>query len=175
MKTIDATPRSGPGTARRPGGLASLGLLAASFGAVVVVAALGGALTALGLGPWYDGLPRPPWTPPAAVFGPVWTTLYVLQAIAAWLVAREGAAPGVRRAITLHGLQLTLQVAWSGAFFALRSPAAALAVMAALLVAFAVTARAFARVRPLAGGLMTPTFAWACFAAALNLAIVARA
>jgi tryptophan-rich sensory protein len=155
-----------------PRPLASIGLLAASFAAVTLVAALGGALTALGLGPWYDALPKPAWNPPAWVFGPVWTTLYALQAIAAWLVARAGwRAPGVRTALGLHALQLALQVAWSGLFFALRSPAGAVVVILAIVVAFALTTAAFRRVRPLAAALMLPTLAWVLFATALNLAI----
>jgi len=139
---------------------------------VTLVAALGGALTARGLGPWYDALQKPAWNPPAWVFGPVWTALYALQAVAAWLVARAGwDTPGVRTALGLHGLQLALQVAWSGAFFALRSPAAGVGVILAIVVAFALTAAAFRRVRPLAAALMLPTLAWVLFAAALNLAI----
>ncbi len=156
-----------------PGPLASAALLATSIAAVLLVAALGGALTAAGLGPWYDALPKPSWTPPARVFGPVWTTLYALQAVAAWHVARVGwRAPGVRAALGLHAAQLALQVAWSGAFFALRAPGAAAAVIVALCAVFAAAAAAFWRVRPAAGLLMAPTLAWVGFATALNLAIV---
>lgn len=167
-----AAPAQAPAAA---GGLASLGLLAASFAAVALVAVLGSALTAAGLGPWYDALPKPAWNPPAWVFGPVWTTLYVLQAVAAWLVAREGLrAPGVPRALALHGLQLALQVAWSGTFFALRAPDAAVAVIVAIVLALALTAAAFHRVRPLAGALLAPTLAWVVFATVLNVAIASR-
>ncbi len=163
--TDDHTPASGR---------ASLLWLLASFAAVTLVAALGGALTALGLGPWCDALPKPAWNPPAWVFGPVWTTLYALQAIAAWLVARAGwRAPGVRTALGLHALQLALQVAWSGVFFGLRAPAAAAVVIAAIVVTFALTTWAFRRVRPLAAALLLPTLAWVLFAAALNVAIAA--
>ncbi len=165
-----ATPTQDPAPPART--VASLGLLVASLAAVTLVAALGGALTARGLGPWYDALQKPAWNPPAWVFGPVWTALYALQAVAAWLVARAGwDTPGVRTALGLHGLQLALQVAWSGAFFALRSPAAGVGVILAIVVAFALTAAAFRRVRPLAAALMLPTLAWVLFAAALNLAI----
>lgn len=170
----DASPATPTTSPARLSGAASLAALGASIASVTAVAALGGALTAVGLGPWYDALPKPSWTPPSWVFGPVWTTLYALQAAAAWLVAREGpGAPGVRAALGLHGLQLGLQVAWSGAFFSLRSPAGGVAVIAALLVVFALAVAAFARVRPLAGALMAPTLAWASFAAALNVAIAA--
>ncbi len=155
-----------------PRGFASLGLLGASFASVTLVAALGGALTARGLGPWYEALPKPAWNPPAWVFGPVWTVLYALQAVAAWLVSRAGwRAEGVRIAVTLHALQLALQVAWSGTFFALRAPSAAVVVIVAIVVTLALTTVAFRRVRSIAALLMLPTLLWVLFATALNVAI----
>ncbi|MBX3472301.1 MAG: tryptophan-rich sensory protein [Planctomycetes bacterium] len=171
MTTTIEAPRRARDTRHR-----RYGLLAASFGAVLVVSVAGILLTSLGLGPWYDALPKPAWTPPEAAFGPVWTTLYVLQAIAAWLVARAGwRTPGVRAGLGLYGLQLALQVAWSGTFFALRAPGAAVAVILALLVTLGLTTAAFARVRPLAAALLAPAVAWVAFAAALNVAIALRA
>lgn len=173
---MDLTTALSPEHDAPPRGLASLGLLLASFAAVTLVAALGGALTALGLGPWYDALPKPAWNPPAWVFGPVWTTLYAMQAVAAWLVVRAGwRGSGVRTALGLHALQLALQVAWSGVFFALRSPAGGVVVILALVVTFALTTAAFRRVHPLAAALMLPTLAWVLFATALNLAIAISA
>lgn len=155
-----------------PRGFASLGLLGASFASVTLVAALGGALTARGLGPWYEALPKPAWNPPAWVFGPVWTVLYALQAVAAWLVLRAGwRERGVRIAIALHALQLALQVAWSGTFFALHAPAAAVVVIVAIVATLALTTVAFRRVRSIAGLLVLPTLLWVLFATALNVAI----
>ena len=70
-------------------------LLVVSLALVAVVAALGGVATSRSVGDWYDGLERAPWNPPSWVFGPAWTVLYILMAVAAWLVAREGS--GIRR------------------------------------------------------------------------------
>lgn len=154
-------------------GLGRAGTLLASLLAVTVVAALGGLLTNLGLGPWYDALPKPSWNPPAWVFGPVWTTLYALQAVAAWLVATSP-APGARRALACHGAQLALNVAWSGVFFALRSPRAAVLVLALVAAALVATVVSFRRVKPLAALLVAPTLAWVAFATALNVAIASR-
>src|SRR4051795_2641264 len=63
--------------------------LVASLTLCFAVAGLGGYWTCMGLGPWYDGLRKPPWTPPNRVFGPVWTALYASMAVAAWLVWRR--------------------------------------------------------------------------------------
>jgi translocator protein len=65
-------------------------LLALSLGLVLVVAVIGGIATSSGLRDWYDDLDKAPWNPPAWVFGPAWTILYVVMAIAAWLVGRDG-------------------------------------------------------------------------------------
>ena len=97
-----------------------LGLLAACFGA----AGLGGAVTATSVGHWYQTLAKPTWSPPDGIFGPVWTVLYFLMAIAAWLVWRRGDAVVVPMA--LFGIQLVFNAAWSWLFFGLHSPGAAL-------------------------------------------------
>jgi translocator protein len=144
-------------------------LLVISLGLVAIVAAIGGAASARSVGDWYDGLDRPPWNPPSWVFGPAWTVLYVLMAVAAWLVAREGLdASSVRRALALYGVQLALNLAWSLVFFGLRRPGAALVVIVLLLVAIAATAAAFHEVSPLAAWLLAPYLAWVAFAATLN-------
>ena len=144
-------------------------LLVASLGLVAVVAAVGGAATSRSVGDWYDGLDRAPWNPPAWVFGPAWTALYALMAVAAWLVAREGLdVAGVRTALALYGLQLALNLAWSLVFFGLRRPGWGLAVIVALLFAIAATAVAFHAVSPTAAWLLAPYLAWVAFAASLN-------
>ena len=92
--------------------------------------------------------------------------------VAAWLVWRRGLdAPGVRAALGLFLAQLALNVAWSAAFFGLRSPPLALAVLAALLALIALTALRFRRVSPAAGALMVPYLLWVGFAGYLNAAI----
>ncbi|QDV33935.1 TspO/MBR family protein [Tautonia plasticadhaerens] len=147
--------------------LALVGFLALCFSA----AGVGGWLTARGLGAWYDSLRKPSWNPPGAVFGPVWTLLYASMAVAAWLAWRRSGWAGARGALLLFGLQLVLNVAWSGLFFGLRRPDLALLEIAALWLAILATLVAFARVRPLAGWLMAPYLLWVTFATALNFAL----
>jgi tryptophan-rich sensory protein len=147
----------------------SAGLLVSSLALVLVVAVVGGAATASSVGDWYDGLAKAPWNPPSWLFGPAWTVLYVLMAVAAWLVAREGVDEhDVRVALVLYGVQLALNLAWSLVFFGLRRPGFALVVIVALLVAIAATAVAFHAVSPAAAWLLAPYLAWVAFAATLN-------
>lgn len=121
---------------------------------------------------WYAALEKPSWNPPSRVFGPVWTTLYLLMAIAAWLVWR---APGPiadrRRALTLMGVQLVLNALWSPLFFGAHAIGLALVDIVALFVFVVLTTVAFARVRKLAAVMMLPYIAWVGFAAALNAAL----
>jgi benzodiazapine receptor len=147
----------------------SAALLVASLALVALVAAVGGLATARSVGDWYEGLDRAPWNPPAWVFGPAWTALYVLMAVAAWLVAREG--PGetaVQVALTVYAVQLALNLGWTLIFFGLRRPLAALIEIVVLLVAIGATAVAFHGVSPLAAWLLVPYLAWVAFAASLN-------
>jgi len=147
----------------------SAALLIASFGLVAVVAAIGGVATSRSVGDWYDSLDRAPWNPPAWLFGPAWTILYVLMAVAAWLVAREGLGDSaVRVALTLYLVQLALNLGWSIVFFGLRRPGLALVVIGALFVAITATAIAFHGISPTAAWLLVPYLAWVAFAASLN-------
>jgi tryptophan-rich sensory protein len=93
------------------------------------------------------------------------------MAVAAWLVWRRPGWPIARRALGLFGLQLALNVAWSGLFFGLRNPGLALLEIIALWLAILATIIAFARLRPTAGWLMVPYLLWVTFAAGLNLTI----
>ena len=157
-----------PGTALASTG-GSAALLIASFGLVAVVAAIGGVATSRSVGDWYDSLDRAPWNPPAWLFGPAWTILYVLMAVAAWLVAREGLGDSaVRVALTLYLVQLALNLGWSIVFFGLRRPGLALVVIGALFVAITATAIAFHGISPTAAWLLVPYLAWVAFAASLN-------
>ena len=98
--------------------LASTALLVVSLALVFAVATVGGLASASGLRDWYDGLEKAPWNPPGWVFGPAWTVLYALMAVAAWLVARAGLeATSVRTALVLYVSQLALNLAWSLLFF----------------------------------------------------------
>jgi tryptophan-rich sensory protein len=141
--------------------------LAVCFG----TAAVGGALTASGVRDWYPTLNKPWWTPPDWVFGPVWTALYLMMAVAAWLVWRRAGWPGGRTALVLFAVQLVLNAAWSGLFFALRDPGAAFAEVVVLWAAIAATLVAFGRVSRVAAGLLVPYLLWVTYATALNGAI----
>jgi benzodiazapine receptor len=144
-------------------------LLVCSLALVALVAAVGGVATSRSVGDWYEGLDRAPWNPPGWLFGPAWTVLYALMAVAAWLVAREGLDdPAVRTALLLYGAQLALNLGWSLVFFGLRRPGLALVVILVLLVAIAATAVAFHGVSTTAAWLLAPYLAWVAFAATLN-------
>ena len=145
-----------------------LGFVALTLG----IAALGGVFTSMGQPAWYDTLQKPSFNPPSWVFGPVWTTLYVMMAVAAWLVWRKADGAAGRRAIVAWAVQLALNLGWSALFFALRSPAWALAEIVVLWLAILVTVILFFRHSRLAGWLMVPYLAWVSFAAVLNFAIV---
>lgn len=119
-------------------------------------------------GAWYAGLEKPPWTPPGAVFGPVWTVLYAMMAVAAWLVWKRRAVTAVGPALVLFVIQLALNAAWSWLFFGLERPDLALIDIAVLWAVILATTALFWRVRPLAGWLLLPYLAWVSFAAALN-------
>jgi tryptophan-rich sensory protein len=119
-------------------------------------------------GEWYATLKKPPWNPPNWIFGPVWTALYIMMAVAAWLVWRRGEFAVQRLALGLFLLQLLLNALWSPLFFGLRAPALALVDIGFLWLALLGTMIACWKVRPLAGALLAPYLAWVTFASALN-------
>ena len=135
------------------------------------VSAAGAWFTSGSVATWYPALRKPAWNPPAWVFGPVWTVLYVMMATAAWLVWREAHRSGAPGALGIFALQLALNAAWSPLFFGLRSPAAGLTGIAALWIAVGVTLFAFWRIVPMAGVLLGPYWLWVSFATALNFEI----
>lgn len=137
----------------------------------LAVAATGGAVTASSVGTWYAGLAKPAFNPPNWVFGPVWTTLYVLMAVAAWRVWRRRGEPGARPALGAWALQLALNLGWSFLFFGAQAIGAALAEIALLLAAIVATATLFWRIDRPAGALFVPYIAWVSFATALNAAL----
>jgi tryptophan-rich sensory protein len=134
-------------------------------------AAAGGWITSTSVDGWYDSLRKPSWNPPKAVFGPVWTALYIMMGCAAWAVWRRRHAASTRTALRLFAVQLVLNVAWSGLFFGLRRPALAAFESIVLWLAILATALAFRRVSTAAGILLVPYLAWAGFAAALTFTI----
>jgi len=98
------------------------------------VGGLGAIVTEKGVRDWYPRLRKPPGTPPARLFGPVWTTLYALMAVSAWLVWRQYGW-GAQAALAIFLAQLALNLAWSGIFFGARRPGFALAEIVILWLA----------------------------------------
>jgi translocator protein len=135
------------------------------------VAGIGGLVTSYSVGSWYASLLQPAWTPPAWVFSPVWTILYVMMAVAAWLVWLNRDLSLARTGIVLFAIQLALNLAWSILFFGLRNPLAGLVDIALLWLAILATLIVFARVSSPAGWLMMPYLAWVTYASALNFAL----
>lgn len=144
--------------------LALTGLLLICFAA----AAFGGMFMP---GEWYASLKKPAWNPPGWVFGPVWTALYTMMAVAAWLVWKRGGFTVQRGPLTLFLVQLALNAVWTPLFFGLQWPGAAFAEIVLLWVAIGVTLFAFGRVSQVAAWLLVPYLAWVSFAAALNFAL----
>lgn len=136
--------------------------------AVAVVAAVGG-LAAGSAGSTYRALELPPFAPPPWLFGPVWTVLYVLMAVAAWLVWRRA---GWTAALTWWVVQLLLNLAWTPLFFAADRYGLALVDIVALIGALVVTALLFRRTSTAAAWLLVPYLAWVLFATALTVGIV---
>ena len=133
-----------------------------------LVAGLGaGALTPFDTA-WYAALRKPAWTPPAWVFGPVWSALYLLMGVALVRV------PHTRALLAPFMVQLALNMAWTPVFFGAKRPRAALAILVVLCVAAAWTARAFGQVDRTAGLLFIPYLAWLALALSMNFFIVRR-
>lgn len=156
------------------GGTASAAMLVAwiiiSYSAGGIGMLLGGG--AGGDTKWYASLNKSSLTPPGWVFPVVWNILYFMMAVAAWLVWRRRGS-GRTAALVLFGVQLAFNAAWSGLFFGLQNPAAAMADLAALWLAIIATVVMFLRISTPAGLLMLPYLAWATFAAYLNATLVA--
>ena len=135
------------------------------------IGALGAAVVATSVDTWYAGLAKPFFTPPDRAFGPIWTALYVLMAIAAWRVWRAADRDTRRGPLTLFALQLALTLGWTVVFFGLQKIGAAVATIVVLDVGVAVTALAFRPIDRWAGLLLVPYLAWVAFATVLNIAI----
>lgn len=121
---------------------------------------------------WYSALNKPAFTPPGWVFGPAWTALYIMMAVAAILVWRRGwDTPGVRLALVLFAVQLALNLSWSPVFFGLHQLGWSVVIILALLAAIIATTVAFFRVSTIAGLLFVPYLLWVSFATVLNITI----
>ncbi len=121
---------------------------------------------------WYAGIEKPAFTPPNWVFGPVWTILYVLMGVAAFLVWQKGLrTPDVRVALAWFLVQLALNALWTPVFFALHRIDLALIVIVLLWAAVVTTIVYFLRISRPAAGLLVPYLLWVSFAAVLNASI----
>lgn len=135
-----------------------------------------GAIASVNAREFYATLAKPSWAPPSWLFGPVWTTLYILMGIAAWLVwrARPAQASGQqarRVGLTVFVAQLVLNALWTWLFFAWRQGGLAFAEIIVLWLAIAFTAMQFARVSKTAAWCLVPYLAWVAFATALTWAV----
>jgi translocator protein len=140
--------------------------VAASFAAAQV-----GVLLGADDAGFYRELNRPDWAPPSWLFGPVWTVLYAMMGVAAWLVWKERGFTGARLPLTLFLVHLVFNAAWTGIFFGLRNFGLAFAEILVLWAMIAALVVLFYRIRPLAAALLVPYLLWVTFAAALNLAL----
>ncbi|WP_410811571.1 TspO/MBR family protein [Micromonospora sp. 067-2] len=140
----------------------------AGFAAAVFVAAAVGALGVQGTTEEYANLRQPGWAPPSWLFGPVWTLLYALIAVAGWLVWRR---VGFSAPLWAWSAQLVLNAIWTPLFFGAGRYGLAFAEIVAMWLAIGLTVVLFARVRRVAAALLLPYWAWVTFAAALNLSI----
>lgn len=136
----------------------------------LAVGALSSLSTASSVGGWYQLLTKPHFTPPDWVFGPVWTALYIIMGIAAFLVWRIKLAEQLRRqALGAFVVQLVLNALWAPIFFGLHSILGGLIVIAFLLIAILVTTILFFGLSRAAGYLMLPYLSWVSYATMINV------
>jgi len=146
--------------------LGLVGWLAASFAAGGL-----GAIASANAGAFYGRLSQPSWAPPAWLFGPVWSVLYILIGLSAWLVWRRHGFSGAAGALGLFVAQLLANALWTWLFFKWHLGTAALIEILVLWLLIAATASAFWRLERLAALLLMPYLAWVSFAAALTFSL----
>lgn len=134
-------------------------------------AAIGGLATATAIDTWYITLVKPSWTPPGWVFGSIWTVLYLMMAMAAWLVWLKRKEMAVRSSLQFFLVQLTMNAMWSVIFFGLRRVDLAFFWIGLLWIAIVVTMMLFKRVSLVAALLLVPYLIWVTIAQALNFEI----
>ena len=135
---------------------------------VFSVSVIGGLFTASSVGTWYEGLAKPSWRPPNWLFGPVWTILYAMMAVSAWLVWKRA---GFGSALLMFAAQLLINGIWSPVFFGAQSLGGGLVVIVALWFAIVGTIAMFWPVSLAAALLLLPYLAWVSFATVLNAAV----
>ena len=137
-------------------------------GLCLVVGGVSGYLTLGGVRDWFPTLVKPSFNPPNWIFGPVWTLLYIMMGVAAWMVWRQGG--DINLALWLFFIQLSLNFLWSLLFFNFHRIDLALIEIAALWISIAATLTAFWQIDLRAGLLLVPYLAWVSFASILNAA-----
>ena len=160
-----------PATEWRPSALKQVAWLIGFLAVCFASAGLGAAATSTSVGGWYQTLTKPSWNPPDWLFGPVWTALYFMMAVAAWLVWRGHGWSAARTALNWFVLQLALNVLWSFLFFGLQRPGLAFAEILVLWLSIAATCLAFQAKSRTAALLLVPYLAWTSFAVILNLTL----
>ena len=139
--------------------------------ALCMAAGAVGAVASANARDFYTELSRPAWAPPGWIFGPMWTTLYVLMGISAWLVWRERHQASARTGLWLFVIQLAVNSLWTWLFFAWRTGVGALAGIIVLALLIIATMAAFARVKRVAAVLLVPYLIWVLFATALTVSV----
>jgi benzodiazapine receptor len=151
---------------------ATAGLLLVCIAIPLLAGAIGSIFTMEAIPTWYATLQKPSFSPPAWVFGPVWTTLFILMGIALYIVVKDGTGTApVRHAIAFFGAQILANTLWSFLFFGMRSPFLGLIDILLLVVLIAGTMVTFYRVSKAAAWLLVPYLCWVCFATAVNAAV----
>jgi len=144
------------------------------LGLTALAAVIGSRAALPNLAVWYVRLRKPPWAPSNAVFGPVWTILYIMMAVAAWRVWRrtDGSRQARKDALGCWAFQLALNVGWSWIFFGFHNTGLAFVAIISLWLMIVATIIAFSRVDQVAAAMMAPYLLWVMFAMILNGAIV---
>ncbi|WP_045222544.1 TspO/MBR family protein [Desulfonatronum thioautotrophicum] len=138
---------------------------------VTFIAAAVGSMASLDAQSFYAALVQPGWSPPASVFGPVWTVLYSLMGISSWLVWRVGGFSKAWVALGLYLAQLIFNALWSWLFFVWQLGLISFVAILLLLALIMATTTSFWRIRALAGAMLLPYLLWVCFAAYLNFSL----
>ena len=139
--------------------------------ACLVISGLGGAITATSVGNWYQTLAKPSFNPPDWVFAPVWSTLYILIAVAGWRIWRHRQRKATRNAFFIYAVQLALNLSWSGLFFGMQRIDLAMVEIVILLVSIVANTVLFWRIDRIAGLLMIPYIFWVAYATILNASL----
>ncbi|MCR9119550.1 MAG: tryptophan-rich sensory protein [bacterium] len=147
--------------------LVFVGLIVICFAA----SAIGAWATFEGLRDWYPELQKPSFNPPNWIFGPVWSTLYFMMAVSAWMVWLAAGFKGAKLAMTMFFVQLALNVAWSWIFFFAQQPGWAVVEIVLLWAAILATIVLFFPKSRIAAAMLCPYLAWVSFATVLNASI----